>query len=159
MDDTNHPRGPSFGPEPTTLMVWDITARDLLMETSWEGFSFIVGLTNTAVAWTELVEVTEQGQTVPTLMVNYADLADNRKWSSPLGEQDALVQFVFNPDEALLVASGFSGRIYIWDVETGEQVATIDAHVDRVSWLAFSADGTRLYSFGREGVFKVWGVE
>ncbi|MCC2672730.1 MAG: hypothetical protein K0Q72_5202, partial [Armatimonadetes bacterium] len=54
-------------------------------------------------------------------------------------------------------ASGSSDRtIKLWDTETGEQPASIDAHKKPVFCLAFSPDGKWLASGSQDQSVKLW---
>ena len=58
------------------------------------------------------------------------------------------------------------GVIKVWDVETGECVATLKGHSDSVECVAVSPDGRRVVSgdgyhldaSDKPGVVKVWGL-
>jgi WD40 repeat protein len=151
--------GPNFGPDPKTLTLWDMTTRELFMERRMDDTPLNIELTNTALAYSETLTITEQGESHWRHVVRYADLATGRAWDFTLFERDILYELRFSPDGALLVGGGSLGYIYLWDVKSGKQLARIDAHSDSVFWIAFSEDGRRLATFGGEGVVKIWGIE
>jgi WD40 repeat protein len=61
----------------------------------------------------------------------------------------------FSPDGRRLVSSGVEGRVMVWDVVTGVEALRLTGGYRDV-W--FSADGSRLFSAGRDPTpaVKVW---
>ncbi len=47
----------------------------------------------------------------------------------------------------------------MWDLESGKETLSLRGHTDRVSSLALSVDGKRLFSGSGDGTIKVWDVE
>ncbi|MDE0683927.1 MAG: WD40 repeat domain-containing protein [Candidatus Poribacteria bacterium] len=84
-----------------------------------------------------------------------------------MGRFDRVTELVFSPDEQCLAASG--GRydaVYVWNIETGEQIAkfTVDEelqprHRPPAIPLAFSPDGRLLIGGTPENTFSVWDIE
>ena len=56
---------------------------------------------------------------------------------------DHISSAVFSSDEKVLITCGGSW-VRFWDTETGRQIATINAHVSRLSAMAISVDGKSL---------------
>ena len=46
----------------------------------------------------------------------------------------------------------------VWDVATGECVATLKGHSDRVNGVAISPDGRRVVSGSNDRTLKLWGL-
>jgi WD40 repeat protein len=69
----------------------------------------------------------------------------------------------FSPDSSLLASSApgeAAANIELWDFRKGEKVRLFEGgHFLGVSTLAFSPDGKRLVSGGRDGLITVWNVE
>ena len=63
---------------------------------------------------------------------------------------------VFSPDGAVLVNGLDHGTIQLWDVTTGDSIAVLDGHTQKVETLAFSPDGQTLVSTGEDGTILLW---
>jgi WD40 repeat protein len=91
----------------------------------------------------------------------------------------SVLSLAFSPDGKMLASGGSTGHLFVWDVQTGKQLAHLsEPHYDTslevvyrygpeppprpgatresIEALAFSADGKRLYSAGCEGAISVW---
>jgi WD40 repeat protein len=58
----------------------------------------------------------------------------------------------------MLASGGFDGTIRLWDVESGQELYTLQGHTDLVEPLAFSADGAFLASGSFDTTVIVWGI-
>src|SRR5262249_27401724 len=70
----------------------------------------------------------------------------------------------FSPDGRLLAwAAGATGNgvgnaVFVWEVSTGQQLLTLKTHSQLPMRMAFSPDGQRLATPGRDGIVGVWDV-
>ena len=63
-----------------------------------------------------------------------------------------------SPDGTLLAAGQQGGRIRLWEVATGDPLATLDGHAQIVSRVVFSPDGRVLASSSQDGTILLWDV-
>ena len=63
-----------------------------------------------------------------------------------------------SPDGRRIVSGGYYGELKVWDVATGECVATLKGHSDRVNGVAISPDGRRVVSGSNDRTLKLWGL-
>jgi len=65
----------------------------------------------------------------------------------------------FHPDGRRVACGSERGTVDVWDVETMELLAEIDAHSSIAYSVAFSPDGSRLVSGGNDNVIRIWDAE
>ena len=63
---------------------------------------------------------------------------------------------VFSPDNTILISGLAGGAIRLWEVTTGDRIAALDGHTQKVEALAFSSDGKTLLSTGADGTILLW---
>ena len=63
---------------------------------------------------------------------------------------------MFSPDGTILVNGLAHGAIQLWDVTTGDAIAVLDGHTQKVETLAFSPDAQTLVSTGGDGTILLW---
>lgn len=64
----------------------------------------------------------------------------------------------FSPDGNQLATAGDNGTIRLWNASTGEPIATLFGHNDKVTRIAFSPDGQRLVTASFDGTVSQWDV-
>jgi uncharacterized protein (TIGR02996 family) len=74
------------------------------------------------------------------------------------GHTQFVQALAFTSDSKLLVTGSEDGSVRVWDVETGENVATSDAHGSAVNSLAFTADGKQLLTSSDDQTVKLWNI-
>ncbi|MDE0683901.1 MAG: sigma-70 family RNA polymerase sigma factor [Candidatus Poribacteria bacterium] len=79
---------------------------------------------------------------------------EHRRGDKPFG--GAAEPLVFSPDGSVLVNGLHMGSIQLWDVTTGDKIAALDGHTQKVETLAFSPDGTTLVSTAADGTILLW---
>ncbi len=62
----------------------------------------------------------------------------------------------FSPDSKILASGGTNKTVQLWDITTGEPLATLTGHVNGITALAFSPDGTTLASTSADGTIRFW---
>ena len=67
-------------------------------------------------------------------------------------------RLAFSPDNQLIAVGLSSGAIQILKVPDGEPLAVLSGHSERITGLAFSEDGTALYSTSADGTIRLWGI-
>ena len=73
-----------------------------------------------------------------------------------MGFQSYSEPLVFSPDGAILVNGLEHGVIQLWDITTGDRIAVLDGHTQKVETLVFSPDGTTLVSTATDGTILLW---
>ena len=63
---------------------------------------------------------------------------------------------VFSPDGAILVNGLDRGVIQLWDVTTGNSIAVLEGHTQKIETLAFSSDSKTLVSTAKDGTILLW---
>ena len=58
-----------------------------------------------------------------------------------------------------LAVAGANGRINIFRISDGQEIASFDGHGDWVFSLDFSADGSRIISGDFSGEIRVWDIK
>ena len=67
-------------------------------------------------------------------------------------------RLAYSPDNQLIAVGLSSGGIQILNVPDGEPLAMLSGHSERITGLAFSEDGTALYSTSADGTIRLWGI-
>ncbi len=63
------------------------------------------------------------------------------------------------PDGRRVVSASDDGTLKVWDLETGQEVATLEGHGASVSGCAVTPDGRRVVSASWDRTLKVWELE
>lgn len=79
----------------------------------------------------------------------------------------AINSLVFSPDGSILASGsstllpegGWSGAIFLWDMNTHQLKTTLIGHKSSVSSVAFSPDGRTLASGSKDGTILIWEIE
>eukprot|EP00041_Stephanoeca_diplocostata_P010856 m.174012 g.174012 ORF g.174012 m.174012 type:complete len:548 (-) comp18315_c0_seq1:170-1813(-) len=87
------------------------------------------------------------------------DVRMNRTLKRFRGHQNSTRHFVraaFGPIEGCIVGGSEDGKVYIWDMTTGDIVQTLEGHYGSVYSTAWSEAQARLASCSDDGTVRVW---
>ena len=76
--------------------------------------------------------------------------------SGSVHSTQAPVRSLVSSPDGRYYAGGVRERVHVWEGATGSQVSVLSQHYQSVSALAFSPDGTYLFSGGEDGIILVW---
>lgn len=63
-----------------------------------------------------------------------------------------------SPDGTLLATVGMDAQIFIWDLQTGQRLHSLDGHTSFVTFAKFNQDGTRFASCSQDGSVQIWNI-
>jgi WD40 repeat protein len=66
---------------------------------------------------------------------------------------------VFDPSGERIASSSGEGVAKVWDVRTGDELATLEGHTGRVLDVAFSPDGASIATAGADGTVRLWDAD
>eukprot|EP00051_Salpingoeca_urceolata_P020402 m.305850 g.305850 ORF g.305850 m.305850 type:complete len:1526 (-) comp19613_c0_seq7:81-4658(-) len=72
---------------------------------------------------------------------------------------DRTYAVTFSPDGSTVSVGSDDKKIHVIDMETGQQTHRLKGHQDYVRTLAYSADGTRLLSGGKDGTLQIFDTD
>ncbi len=134
-----------------TATVWDITStgsREVLT-CSFDHSAFVTA-GNFSPDRTRLVTVSEDG------VVNIRSSVTSQKLlTTTLPITGPILWIALSPDNTQL-ATALGATAEVWDVKTGQRVATISGHQDTIYVLVFSPDGKRLATGSADRTARMW---
>jgi WD40 repeat protein len=75
------------------------------------------------------------------------------------GHHGSTNALAFSPDGSLLAAACDDRNVYLWDVASGELVASLIGHIATPLCVAFMPDGQELASGDESGIVRVWNLK
>ena len=70
-------------------------------------------------------------------------------------DRKQITEIALSPDGTKLAGSG-EGRIWVYDLDSSEQVAMLAGHADRIRALAFAPDNTSIASASEDNTLRLW---
>lgn len=83
------------------------------------------------------------------------DLNQNRQILK-LYANDVLTSVAISPDNCFVVAGSFDKSAWVWDIETGELVARLEGHTDKLYSIEFSPTGDSIITGSLDNTIKAW---
>ncbi|MGH8909524.1 MAG: hypothetical protein ACRD0K_24260 [Egibacteraceae bacterium] len=93
------------------------------------------------------------------IVVTASEDGTARVWNPQIGRVAGghqLNRASFSADGALVVGAGIDGVARVWRVDTGEQLAALDAGPQPLGSAAFSRDGRYIVTGGNDGIVRIW---
>jgi WD40 repeat protein len=75
------------------------------------------------------------------------------------GDANMIVSVAISPDGQTIASSGDDRTVKIWNITTGEEIATLKGHFRKVNAVAMSPDGKTLVSGSDDNTIKVWNLK
>ena len=63
---------------------------------------------------------------------------------------------MFSPDGKVLISGSYDATIRLWDIETGEQLKTLEGHTYSITSVAISPNGSTIASGSYDGTVLLW---
>lgn len=84
-------------------------------------------------------------------------------WNVPTKEREVVFDVgvyavAVDPAGRYVAGAGINDAVYLWDLQTQEQVFELAGHQERISCVAFNPDGSYLLSGGDDMTVRVWDV-
>jgi WD40 repeat protein len=67
-----------------------------------------------------------------------------------------VVEVVFSPDGETLISGSWDKTIKLWQVSTGQEIATLTGHLDSVCAVAMSPSGQIIASSSKDKTINIW---
>lgn len=92
-------------------------------------------------------------------MLPFAILADDYKKLHKLHAHKSPVTFVtFRGEDALLASGDKTGKIFLWNSETGSKLGQLTGHEGQITHISFNPTGNLVISASYDGTIKIWSL-
>ncbi len=96
-------------------------------------------------------------------IITKAQMVETKRYKPELviqtGHYDSVWAVTFSPDGKTLASGSDDKTVKLWNVETGQQLKSLEGHTSFVNSVAFSPDGKTLASGSNDNSIKLWNVE
>ncbi len=95
----------------------------------------------------------------PLKIVKVYEATDNALAYEIRKHTDWITAISFSPDGEMLVTADRNGGVFLWEAETGREVASLRGHAGEVTSVSWRADSQVLATSGVDGTVRLWGRE
>ena len=151
----------------TTVRLWDVATGTLkatmVHERPWAAFSRSYGITGLSFSPPDTDGKSKTLASTYKQFNTRLDIGEVALWDVETGTLKGVLGHgvtgaSFSPDGKIL-ASGTGSGVRLWDVETQEEIVTLQPDVDTIYHVDFSPIGKTLASVGSDGGVHLWDVE
>jgi len=71
---------------------------------------------------------------------------------------DLALKLSFSPDGRILASGISEGEIYLWDIDTGEQIKILKGHTGSIRKITFNKETKTLMSYSSDGTVLIWDI-
>jgi WD40 repeat protein/serine/threonine protein kinase len=96
------------------------------------------------------------GLTSQQVVFTLYNLESGEKQVFKAPHQRAMQQFDFSPDGQRFASGSSDHMVKIWDIATGNELASLVGHEGAITGISFSPDGTRIATAALDASVKVW---
>ncbi len=82
--------------------------------------------------------------------------ATYRELVQPINNKSRVMSLAFSPDGKLLATGGFNRTIKLWEITTGREIATIQAHAAQINTMAIAYNSQTFVSSSSDRSIKLW---
>ncbi|HUE75052.1 MAG TPA: serine/threonine-protein kinase [Pirellulaceae bacterium] len=137
-----------FGESDNSLLEWNMTTGH--MTRSYSGLEYISEAAESADG-RRVAGIGNSSQLIVWDTVNGEQIRSVKQ-----DAEGAFTCLAISPNGEHIVSSWRGWTLQVWNVSTGEEVATMRGHIDFLACVAYSPDGKRIVSGGSDRIVRVW---